>query len=64
VLREGAGHNGIDPAIQVAGDILEGLAGADGAFAEDGIAAELLNGKLEIDLSEIACESGTEFSRR
>ena len=37
----------MDPAVEVAGDILDGLAGADGTFGEDGIAAELFDGEFE-----------------
>ncbi len=47
LLREGAGHDGIDPAIEVAGNVFDRLAGADGAVAENGIAAELFDGQLE-----------------
>jgi hypothetical protein len=47
VLREGAGHDGVHPAVQVAGDILDRLARADGSFGENRIAAELLDGQLE-----------------
>ncbi len=37
----------VGPAVQIARDVLQRLAIADGADAQDGIAAELLDGQLE-----------------
>ena len=49
-LQEDAGDQAIDPAIEVAGDVLQGLADADRAFEEDRSAAHLLHGKFEGEL--------------
>src|SRR5438105_7709864 len=49
-LEEDAGDDSVDPAIQVAGDIFERLADADGSFDEDVAAAELLHGEFKGEL--------------
>ncbi len=49
-LQEHAGDQAIHPAVQVAGDILQGLANADRAFQEHAPAAHLLHGELEGEL--------------
>src|SRR4051812_42966859 len=54
-LEEDAGDDAVDPAIEIAGDVFEGFADADGAFDEDAAAAELLDGELE---SELGAEAG------
>ena len=54
-LQEDAGDEAIDPAVEIAGDILEGLADADGAFEEDRAAAHLLHGEFE---GELGAERG------
>jgi len=46
-LRKGARDDGLYPAIQIAGYILDWLTGADRAFAEDRVAAELFDGQFE-----------------
>ena len=46
-LREHARHDALRPALQIAGDVLDRLALANGAGVIDGIAAQLLDGELE-----------------
>ena len=50
LLREHAGHQAVEPAVQVAGHVLEGLAHADGPFQKSGVAAKLFDGLLEGEL--------------
>ena len=46
-LQEGAGDDGVGPAVEIAGDVLNRFAIADGADGDNGVAAELLDGELE-----------------
>src|SRR5262245_8830206 len=55
LLCEHAGDDPIDPAIQIAGDVLQWLADADGAIDKDGGSAELRDGEFK---SESGAEGG------
>ena len=47
-LGEDAGDDAMDPAVEIAGDILERLADADGALAKDRRAAEFADGDSKV----------------
>ena len=54
-LQEDAGDDAVDPAVEIAGDVFERFADADGAFQEDRSAAHLLHGEFE---GELGAERG------
>ena len=50
LLGEDACDEAVVPALEVAGDVLEGLADADGSFEKRRVAAELFHGDFEGEL--------------